>query len=116
VPETHVFVPEPQGLPGVPQLVGSVIRLMQPLGEQGGGPVHAVNPGRQAQLPEKHACSSAHTLPGLPQLSGSEVRSRQLAATHTAPGPHAMPQPPQLFGSVFVSTQTPLAQQPPLHG
>jgi hypothetical protein len=114
-PDSPVTAPQLQTSPQAPQLLGSVLNVVQT-------PLHSVCPTPQPplevlQAPLTQVVPWAHTLPQLPQLFGSvaslvqvplhetcgEVQPPldvpQLPLTQGAPLAHAVPQAPQLEGS-----------------
>jgi hypothetical protein len=115
----HSGVAPGQTVVAEPQWRGSVFKFTQ-------APITSVSPGRHMHCPVpetlKHAWSGWQTLPTMPQLSGSDVRSTQWklpgrigsASTvepggqvhapdaHVPPRPQATLQPPQLLLSVVV--------------
>jgi hypothetical protein len=140
-PEAHAYrqlpvwqtKPAEQGVPQVPQLAGSVLRLMQKapaVALQASGAAEG-----HAHLPALHACPAVQGVPHAPQSSGSVVRSVQkLAApvpvghaespgaqarahcprpSQAWPAGHALPHAPQFWLSVSVWTQSPPQTMPP---
>lgn len=119
-PLLHTW-PFMQRLPHVPQLRGSLWRIVQ-IDPPMGPPAHVDSPAGQRQLPFVHVAPAGHWLPQLPQLpllvsksthvvpmrAMHEVRPAeqpcwQLPLRHIWPRMQRLPHAPQLFGSVDTS-------------
>jgi hypothetical protein len=123
--------PVAQTLPQLPQLLGSLVVLRQPLAQQVVPPVHAGPPLQLVgvlHVPATHVSPVAQGLPQLPQFFGSVDVSVQPVAQHVsvpvqtgpplqlggvtqapplqvAPVGHTWSHPPQFLGSVSMSLQ-----------
>jgi hypothetical protein len=114
-PAEQLATPEPltvHTLPQPPQLFISICSLTHV-------PPQRAKPGLQltTHCPAAQLTAAAfesfgsHTLPQLPQLSGSDVMSAHALLQHVeALPPQTAPHAPQLFGSLVVSTQAPTQQ------
>jgi hypothetical protein len=94
-PEAHTgdaFGPDGQTLPHVPQFVGSLLVVRQPLSPQHICPApHAGMQPAAAHMPPTQSWPAPQAIPHPPQLAGSLVSFTHAAPQHVRPGLHIVP-------------------------
>lgn len=122
MPELQATLPIVHLVPQLPQWLGSVARIAQPVG-------HVTAPAEHEHVPLVHIPPVPQETPHMPQLFGSVAVSKQpvghkicvvfvqaqAPAVQVAPVPHRLPHLPQFVGSVCLSTQTPRHTVPASH-